>query len=126
MIAAYQRRRDLAVEMLNACRGLNCHKPEGAFYVFPNVAGCLGKTTPAGRHLATDVDFALALLEEAHVATVHGVVLRHEPLSADQHGFGRIGAGRGLPPDRGLLREPAVKRHDPGRVGMPTRPGSSR
>ncbi|MGH7040865.1 MAG: pyridoxal phosphate-dependent aminotransferase [Acetobacteraceae bacterium] len=72
MIAAYQRRRDLAVEMLNACRGLNCHKPEGAFYVFPNIAGCLDKTSPAGRGIATDADFARALLEEAHVALVPG------------------------------------------------------
>ncbi|HEX5326330.1 MAG TPA: pyridoxal phosphate-dependent aminotransferase, partial [Acetobacteraceae bacterium] len=53
MVAAYQRRRDMAVEMINACRGMICHKPEGAFYLFPNVAGCLGKTTPAGRALAT-------------------------------------------------------------------------
>ena len=72
MVAAYQRRRDLAVEMLNACRGLQCHKPEGAFYVFPNVAGCLGTTTPGGRRLATDADFTRALLEEAHVALVPG------------------------------------------------------
>jgi aspartate aminotransferase len=72
MIAAYQRRRDIAVEMLNAAPGLNCHKPQGAFYVFPNVAGCLGRTTPAGRRLASDADFALALLEEAHVAVVPG------------------------------------------------------
>ncbi len=72
MVVAYQRRRDMAVEMLNACRGVNCHKPEGAFYVFPNIAGCLDRTTPAGRRIGTDSDFALALLEEAHVAVVPG------------------------------------------------------
>ncbi|HET6184772.1 MAG TPA: pyridoxal phosphate-dependent aminotransferase [Acetobacteraceae bacterium] len=72
MVAAYQRRRDLAVEMLNACRGLSCHKPEGAFYVFPNVAGCLDRTTPGGRRIKSDTDFALALLEEAYVALVPG------------------------------------------------------
>ncbi len=72
MITAYQRRRDIAVEMLNACQGVNCHKPEGAFYVFPNIAGCLDRTTPAGRHIANDEDFAQALLEEAHVALVPG------------------------------------------------------
>ncbi|MDE2005166.1 MAG: pyridoxal phosphate-dependent aminotransferase [Rhodospirillales bacterium] len=72
MIAAYQRRRDIAVEMLNAAPGLNCHKPEGAFYVFPNVAGCLGHTSPGGRAIASDEDFARALLEEAHVAIVPG------------------------------------------------------
>ncbi len=72
MVTAYQRRRDMAVEMLNACRGVNCHKPEGAFYVFPNIAGCLDRITPAGRRIGTDADFALALLEEAHVALVPG------------------------------------------------------
>ncbi|MDE2514445.1 MAG: pyridoxal phosphate-dependent aminotransferase [Rhodospirillales bacterium] len=71
-VAAYRRRRDLAVEMLNGAPGLICHKPEGAFYVFPNIAGCIGKTTPGGRRIATDADFTLALLEEAHVATVPG------------------------------------------------------
>lgn len=70
--AAYRRRRDLAVEMLNECRGILCHKPEGAFYVFPNVAGCLGHTSEGGRRLETDQDFSLALLEEQHVALVHG------------------------------------------------------
>ena len=55
----------MAVEMLNACRGINCHKPEGAFYVFPNVAGCIGKHH-RGRAQAvdTDEDFCMALLEE--------------------------------------------------------------
>ena len=72
MAAAYKRRRDLVVDGLNACAGIACHKPEGAFYVFPNVAGCLGKISGGGRAIATDQDFCAALLEEAHVATVHG------------------------------------------------------
>jgi len=72
MAAAYKRRRDLVVDGLNACQGIACHKPEGAFYVFPNVAGCLGKISGGGRSIATDQDFCAALLEEAHVATVHG------------------------------------------------------
>jgi aspartate aminotransferase len=70
--AIYRERRDLVVEMLNAAPGMNCHKPEGAFYVFPNIAGCLGRTSEGGRRIATDADFALALLEEKHVAVVHG------------------------------------------------------
>ena len=78
-IAAYQRRRDIAVEMLNACKGISCHKPEGAFYVFPNVAGCIGRTTPGGRKLATDQDVCLALLEEKYVATVHGAAYGMSP-----------------------------------------------
>jgi len=78
-IEAYQRRRDIAVEMLNACKGITCHKPEGAFYVFPNVAGCLGHTTAGGRRLQTDQDVCLALLEEKYVATVHGAAYHMSP-----------------------------------------------
>jgi aspartate aminotransferase len=76
---AYQRRRDMAVEMLNAAKGITCHKPEGAFYVFPNVAGCLGHTTAAGKLLNTDEDICLALLEEKYVATVHGAAYHMSP-----------------------------------------------
>ncbi len=72
MADAYKRRRNFVVEALNACPGISCHKPEGAFYVFPNVAGCLGKTTAGGKKLETDLDFCMALLEENLVATVHG------------------------------------------------------
>jgi aspartate aminotransferase len=70
--AIYKARRDLVVEMLNQAPGIACHKPEGAFYVFPNIAGCLGKTTAGGRLIQDDRDFALALIEEKHVAVVHG------------------------------------------------------
>ena len=75
----YRKRRDLVVEMLNAAPGINCHKPEGAFYVFPNIAGCLGKTSPGGRRIETDTDFALALLEEKHVAAVQGTAYGMSP-----------------------------------------------
>ena len=78
-VVAYQRRRDFAVAALNACPGINCHKPEGAFYVFPNVAGCLGKTTAGGRRLENDFDFCMALLEEQLVATVHGAAYGMSP-----------------------------------------------
>jgi aspartate aminotransferase len=78
-IDAYQRRRDFAVELLNACPGISCHKPEGAFYVYPNIAGCLGKTTAGGRKLNSDEDVCLALLEEKYVATVHGAAYGLSP-----------------------------------------------
>jgi aspartate aminotransferase len=78
-IEAYKRRRDLAVDMLNAAKGISCHKPEGAFYVFPNVAGCLGRTTTGGRKLNTDEDVCLALLQEHYVATVHGAAYHMSP-----------------------------------------------
>jgi len=79
MVAAYRRRRDLVVDALNTAPGMLCHRPEGAFYVYPSVAGCLGKTTPGGKHLHTDEDFALALLEEQHVALVHGAAFGMSP-----------------------------------------------
>ncbi|MBB5692352.1 pyridoxal phosphate-dependent aminotransferase [Muricoccus pecuniae] len=72
MRQAFERRRDLVVSMLNEAPGIHCNTPEGAFYVFPSVQGCLGKTTKAGKRLETDEDFVLALLEEEGVATVHG------------------------------------------------------
>ena len=72
MKAQYNARRDMVVDALNKMPGISCHKPEGAFYVFPNIAGCLGRTTPAGKKIETDADFAMACLEEAHVALVSG------------------------------------------------------
>ncbi len=72
MRVVYQRRRDLVVGMLNEAKGIRCHKPEGAFYVFPDVHGCLGKTTEGGRKIDSCEDFVLALLEEKGVAAVHG------------------------------------------------------
>ena len=79
MVAAYERRRDLVVTALNQAPGIVCHKPEGAFYVYPNIAGCLGKTTQAGRPVDTDQDFSMALLEEGHVAIVHGAAFGMSP-----------------------------------------------
>ncbi len=77
--AIYQQRRDMVVELLNRAEGITCHKPEGAFYVFPNIAGCLGKTTRAGRKIETDTDFVAALLEEKHVAAVTGAAYGMSP-----------------------------------------------
>jgi aspartate aminotransferase len=77
--AVYKQRRDLVVEALNAAPGISCHKPEGAFYVFPNIAGCLGKTSKGGRKITNDTEFALALLEENHVAVVQGAAYGMSP-----------------------------------------------
>ncbi len=79
MRAIYRRRRDLVVDALNAIPGISCHRPEGAFYVYPNIAGCLGRTTAGARRLETDEDFALALLEEQHVALVFGAAFGMSP-----------------------------------------------
>ena len=77
--ADYQNRRDLVVGWLREAKGITCHKPEGAFYVFPNIAGCIGKTTKSGRMIETDTDFVTALLEERQVATVQGAAYGMSP-----------------------------------------------
>jgi aspartate aminotransferase len=69
---AFQRRRDLVVSMLNQATGINCAKPEGAFYVYPSCAGLIGKTAPSGKTIETDEDFVKELLETEGVAVVHG------------------------------------------------------
>jgi aspartate aminotransferase len=77
--AVYKQRRDMVVEMLNAAPGISCHKPEGAFYVFPNLAGCIGKTSKGGKVIATDTDFVQALLDEKRVAAVQGAAYGMSP-----------------------------------------------
>jgi aspartate aminotransferase len=76
---AYRQRRDRVVALLNAAPGITCHRPEGAFYVFPSVAGCLGRTTKGGRRIETDTDFVTALLEEKRVAAVQGAAYGMSP-----------------------------------------------
>ena len=68
----FRERRDLVVSMLNQAPGIDCLRPEGAFYVFPSCAGTLGKKTASGKVLETDEDFVTALLEETGVAVVQG------------------------------------------------------
>ncbi len=77
--AAYQARRDLVVARLNEIPGIACHKPDGAFYVFPDVSGCIGKTSRGGRLIGSDTDFAFALLDEAFVAVVQGAAFAMSP-----------------------------------------------
>jgi aspartate aminotransferase len=60
------------VAMLDGTPGLRCHRPDGAFYAFPDMTACLGRTTPGGARIGSDEDFIFALLSEAGVATVHG------------------------------------------------------
>jgi aspartate aminotransferase len=70
--AIFKERRDLCVSMLNQARGIQCPKPEGAFYVYPSCAGTIGRTAPTGRKLITDEDFVTELLEAEGVAVVQG------------------------------------------------------
>ena len=75
----FQGRRDLVVSMLNAAKGVTCPTPEGAFYVYPDISGCIGKTTAAGTHITNDEVFATALLEETGVAVVFGAAFGLSP-----------------------------------------------
>ena len=68
----FEQRRDLVVSMLNEAKGIFCPVPEGAFYVYPSIEGCIGKTTQSGTVINTDEDFVTALLEQEGVAAVHG------------------------------------------------------
>ena len=68
----FKERRDLCVSMLNQAKGLNCLKPEGAFYVYPICEGAIGKTAPSGKRIDSDEDFVTELLEAEGVAVVHG------------------------------------------------------
>jgi aspartate aminotransferase len=75
----FQRRRDLVVTMLNAAQGVTCPKPEGAFYVYPDISGCIGKTSAGGTKITDDEAFASALLEETGVAVVFGAAFGLSP-----------------------------------------------
>jgi aspartate aminotransferase len=75
----FKERRDLCVSMLNQANGIQCPKPEGAFYVYPSCAGTIGKTAPTGKRLATDEDFVTELLEAEGVAVVQGAPFGWSP-----------------------------------------------
>ena len=70
--AVFKERRDLVVSMLNQASGIECPRPEGAFYVYPSCAGTIGKTAPSGKVIANDEDFVTELLETEGVAVVQG------------------------------------------------------
>jgi aspartate aminotransferase len=75
----FEERRDLVVSMLNQAHGIECPKPEGAFYVYPSVRKLIGKTAPSGKKIETDEDFAGELLEAEGVAVVHGAAFGLSP-----------------------------------------------
>ncbi len=77
--AVFKSRRDLVVKMLNQAQGLDCHTPEGAFYVYPSCAGLIGATTPTGQTLKNDEDVCGYLLESQGVAVVHGAAFGLSP-----------------------------------------------
>ena len=71
-LGVYDARRHLVVSMLNRADGIRCSLPNGAFYVFANCAGQIGRRSPSGKIIASDEDFALELLQSQGVAVVHG------------------------------------------------------
>ena len=75
----FQGRRDLVVSMLNQAKGIRCPRPEGAFYVYPDISGCIGMATPGGTVISNDEVFATALLEETGVAVVFGAAFGLSP-----------------------------------------------
>jgi aspartate aminotransferase len=75
----FARRRDLVVQMLNEVEGIDCPTPNGAFYVYPSIAGLIGKTSAGGAKITDDEAFATALLEETGVAVVFGAAFGLSP-----------------------------------------------
>ena len=71
-LAVFEERRDLAAAMLDQANGLSCRAPNGAFYLYVDCAGTVGKRTPDGGPIENDSDFAKYLLEREEVAVVHG------------------------------------------------------
>ena len=78
-IKEFQQRRDMVVQLLNKAKGIECGMPEGAFYVYPNINGCIGKQTSDGKMIENDEDFATQLLESEGVAVVHGAAFGTSP-----------------------------------------------
>ncbi len=75
----FKERRDLVVDLLNKAPGLRCHRPEGAFYVYPSCAGAIGRRTPDGKVIETSEQFSRYLLELVGVAVVHGAAFGLDP-----------------------------------------------
>jgi len=72
MVAAFRQRRDFVLERLQAIDGITCPKPEGAFYLFPQVSAFYGRRTPDGQTITDSESLCLYLLEQCHVALVPG------------------------------------------------------
>lgn len=77
--AVYRQRRDYTVERLNGIQGLSCSRPDGAFYVYPSCADVIGKSTPNGKRIETDLDFVLYLLDQVGVAALQGAAYGLSP-----------------------------------------------
>ena len=72
MRSAFAQRGKLMFDLLSQIEGIRCIRPAGAFYCFPELSGCFGRTSPGGVRIESSLDFCNALLEEANVAVVPG------------------------------------------------------
>jgi aspartate aminotransferase len=79
MLEAFTERRKFVLEQLNAIPGIRCRAPEGAFYAYPNVAGLMGTTTPAGKAITNSIELADYLLDDQGVAVVPGLAFGKDP-----------------------------------------------
>jgi aspartate aminotransferase len=78
-VATYRQRRDQTLALINSIPGLSCRSPDGAFYLFVNCAGLIGRTTPEGKRLESDGDVVLYFLESVGVALVAGAAYGLSP-----------------------------------------------
>lgn len=78
-VRVYAARRDRALELLREIHGLSPITPDGAFYIFVECSGLIGRVTPDGQRLGTDQDVTLYLLEKANVAVIQGSAYGTEP-----------------------------------------------
>jgi aspartate aminotransferase len=78
-VAVYRQRRDRTLAAINAIPGLSCRAPDGAFYLYVNCAGLIGRRAPDGRVLETDGDVVLYLLDSEGVAAVAGTAYGLSP-----------------------------------------------
>lgn len=75
----YQERRDYLISRLNSVPGLDCHTPEGAFYLYPSCRGIVGRKSADGRPLENSTDFARYLLQTCGVAVIPGGAFQFDP-----------------------------------------------
>ena len=101
----FEERRDLVVSMLNQATGIECPKPEGAFYVYPSIRKLIGKTAPTGKVIATDEDFAGELLEAEGVAVVHGAAFGLSPFFRISYATSNAALEEACTPHPALLRQ---------------------
>lgn len=78
-VAVYKQRRDRTLARINEIPGLSCRAPDGAFYLYVNCGGLIGKTTPDGKKLHDDADVVMYLLEREGVALVAGTAYGLSP-----------------------------------------------